>query len=150
MPADFGWPKLTPPTKEELADCVAFYVDGGVLGKNPSPIGVYWSVYLDHPPEKPRGIVVNRRESREHTTNNEAEWMAVREALLYAGRHFPGRNLVIYSDSKLIVLQFCGQYRNKVERLHRMMSEVRALATYFPKVHVLWKSRWEMVRRLGH
>lgn len=136
--------------KEALGQGIHFYVDGGVFGHNPSPRGVYWSVYLDHPRENPRGVVIHKAESREHHTNNEAEWLAVGAALQYAQEHFPREHLVIFSDSRLIVLQYIGRYQNKIARLHRMMTEVQLQAATFPSVRLFWKSRWEMVRRLGH
>src|SRR6188474_2329611 len=102
---------------------IRFYVDGGCLGKNPSPRGVYWSVFVEAPGN--RRVVVHKKQSPVHHTNNEAEWLAVQSALEYAERFYPQEHLLIYSDSRLIVKQFNREWRNKIARLHRLMSAVR-------------------------
>jgi len=125
---------------------IRFWVDGGMLGhQNPSPEGVYWSVFC-----QPPGQVVLRGRSAKHHTNNEAEWLAVRGALQYAKVRFPNHHIRIYSDSMLIVKQFSGVWRCKVARLYILMYECRTLATSFPKCKVQWRPREQMLNRLGH
>ena len=126
---------------------IVFYVDGGMLGgKNPSPIGVYWSVWC-----APPGEIVLCEESREHHTNNEAEWLAVMAALRYAHQHHPKETVIhIYSDSNLIVQLFRGRWQAKNLRMRRLRLESLQLAAVFPTCVVEWRPRWEMVKRLGH
>ena len=127
---------------------VKFWVDGSVLGKNPSPIGVYWSVYRSTNVHE--GVVIERERSEEYHTNNEAEWLALRAALNYAHLHYEGWRVRIYSDSMLIVKQFSGKWRSRIFRLHKLLHECRRLAEGFKECKVEWRPREEMLERLGH
>lgn len=121
-----------------------YWVDGGVLQRNPSPVGVYWSIVLEGDPSGPR-----RYDDKHLRTNNEAEWCAVREAL----RHALARELrpvVIYSDSLLVVNQYNGRYAVRAARLLRLRVECRLLASRLPFVALQWRPREELVARLGH
>ena len=69
------------------SNTVRFWADGGMLGgRNPSKVGVYWSAYRVLP-EGGEELVIKRRESKEHFTNNEAEWLALRAVLHFAAIH---------------------------------------------------------------
>ena len=129
---------------------VKFWADGGMLGKtNPCPDGVFWSVYCQ--PEGQRGeIVIERQQSKAHTTNNEAEWLALGAALCYACKHYRTDELVIYSDSELIVNQFNKVYRINQERLRVLAVACWELAAHFSQCTLMWQPRREMVQRLGH
>jgi ribonuclease HI len=131
-----------PPLKQ-----VVLYCDGGMLGgRNPSPEGVYWSVFC-----APPGCVVERDETAEYHTNNDAEWLAVHAAFGYAIKYHPDAHTVqIYSDSSLICHLFNGIWRCKNTRMVSFLRGARELASRFPNVSVDWKPRRELVRRLGH
>jgi ribonuclease HI len=88
-----------------------------------------------HPP------VTIRRLAGHYTTNSEAEWLALREALTYALNNFPTEPVVIYSDSKLIVNQFNGQFATRVERLLPLRDECLQLASHLPFVAVQMPKR---------
>jgi ribonuclease HI len=128
-------------------DDLTFYVDGGMLGdRNPSPEGVYWSVWC-----APPGSVVLHEQSTEHHTNNEAEWLALQAALRYALKHHPkASRIMVYSDSQLVVQLFNGRWKASNARMIEMQRETRRLMVDFESCQVRWKPRIEMVRRLGH
>lgn len=128
---------------------VQFYVDGGVIGRNPSATGVYYSVVVIPPDARPQWVC-EREADYGYTTNNDAEWLAVLRALRYAADHYAGTPIVIYSDSRLVTRQFAKQWRVRIERHHRLMGECRQLAHRFPTCWVVWKRRDEIVAKLGH
>ena len=129
---------------------VTLYVDGGVFGFNPSPRGVYWSVQL------PDGTVLRKQDKLgkghqpKFTTNNEAEWLAVREALQWAIEHTPKRPLTIYSDSQRVVECYNQRKNIKIERLIRLFYDCKRLAEQLPMVTVKWVPRSISLERWGH
>lgn len=126
---------------------VMFYVDGGVKGRNPSPRGVYWSIRCE---EKDASPVTIRKDSQEYHTNNDAEWLALREALHYACEHHTDRPIVIYSDSRLVVNQFNGKSAAYEPRMIAFRDECQALVEQLKWVAVMWRSREKIVEKLGH
>lgn len=134
------------------------YADGGTIGEvNPSPNGVYWSFGV----ETPDGFrVEGHDESPAHTTNNEAEYLALIAALQYAFRVYSDHSigfhgvLIIRMDSQLIVNQFMGRWRVKEIRLLQLYKVACALSEKLElhgiPVTVEWVSRDELVTRVGH
>lgn len=141
------------------------YVDGGVLGRNPSPRGVYWSMRVEGDED------VTRKEDRNYHTNNDAEWLALREGLRWAVDHQVTRPIVIYSDSRHVVDCFNEKKRIKIERHLRLFYECKRLAGQLKFVGVKqperprdkprwwplgrkwpedWRPRDEIVQQLGH
>jgi len=123
------------------------WVDGGVFGSNPSPRGTYWSVRLEAWDGAP---VVIRKRSGEYDTNNEAEWLALRELLLYCTHNPHDLPILVYSDSRLIVNQFNGKNAANDPTMRRLRDECRALAGQLRFVVVKWTPRTEIVKKLGH
>lgn len=139
---------VTSPT--EYPHWIKFWVDGGILmaARNSRKTrGVYWSMRCENGAEKP---VIIRRQDRGYKTNNDAEWLAVKEALLYAAEHHTTQPLIIYSDSKLVVNQFNGEWRAKIARHHRLRTECRELADRLKFVVLQWVPRQVNVEKLGH
>lgn len=144
---------------------VRCWVDGGVIGHNPSPRGVYWSVRIENFRNGDRPISIRKR-TRAYRTNNEAEYLALREVLLWLNEKEVKMPVVIFSDSKLIVNQFNGRFATNVPALVRLRDECKALAERLPKKVILTlagmginhegkivrveKPRAVMVRKLGH
>ncbi len=122
------------------------WVDGGVLGKNPSPNGVYWSVAIEGGPEP----VMLRRRSTEHHDNSDSEWLAVREALTYIVEHKLDQPVVIYSDSRFVVQQFHGVYAIQQARHRAYYEACKNLAMQLPWVALKWVPRDKIVEKLGH
>lgn len=136
------------PASTEPIRWVRCWADGGVHGSNPSPLGVYWSVCVEVQGQPP---VMLRRGSKEYSTNNEAEWLALREAIRYVLEHHPGMPAVIHSDSKLAVNQFNGIYALREARLRGFLEECRELAAAMQnRLIVLHVPRAQIVKRLGH
>lgn len=129
---------------------IKFFCDGGNVmsgRRKKAIIGVYWSMRC----EGPEGVVVIRKRDLErYKTNNDAEWLALREALLYASTHHASMPIVIYSDSQLVVKQFNGEWRAKIARHHVLRSECRRLAEQIKFVIVQWVPREVNVAMLGH
>lgn len=128
------------------------YVDGGVVGGNPGDF-VYWSVGWEIAGETT--VVINRAESHEHTTNNQAEYLAIIAGLEYALENWMciDRRLVIRSDSQVVVRQITGQYTAK-KKFHELRGEAWELIANLDareiEVQIEWVSRKENVKRLGH
>lgn len=76
-----------------------------------------------------------------HGTNNEAEYLAVAEALKYA--HEAGATRVeVHSDSQLVVRQLDGIYSIKQGHLRKRCRDVLELARAFPDgVKYVWHKR---------
>lgn len=130
---------------------VKYYADGGTLmaarGSRRTR-GVYWSVRCEDPSqEKPTMI---RKQSLEYRTNNDAEWLAVTEAMQHAAQFHTAMPIVIYSDSQLVVRQYDGRYRAKIARHHRWRDECRRLASGLTFVIFQWVPRAVNVEKLGH
>lgn len=129
-----------------------YYCDGGTLDRNSQhSAGVYWSVYDDV-----AGIFLTQRKvSTEYHTNNEAEYLAVIQALthLLESNHVPTL-AIIFSDSQLIVNQIKRKWRTKNPRLEKLLKEAQSLIKQLDvvgwNVGVQWVSRVETSRRLGH
>lgn len=134
---------------------ISLYVDGGVLGKNPSVEGVYWSVARDCPDGSHKRLV-ERAQNKTYFTNNDAEYLAVLEALSQVGAIGVknGDKVVIHSDSQLIVNQVNGKwsvYEERLANLKRLVSQgIEFYTRSGVEVEVTWVRRQENVKRLGH
>jgi ribonuclease HI len=128
---------------------VQFWCDGGVLGKNPSPRGVYWSVAVSVA-NAPCRIVVSRKKDPTYHSNQDAEWLALREALTYAAVHFAGGSIIVHTDSKFVVNQWADTWRTTIARHALLKHECRRLAAELAAVAVVWRPRRMLVYRLGH
>lgn len=129
---------------------VKFYVDGGTLmaARNTRRTrGVYWSMRCEVPETAP---VFIRQQSLQWKTNNDAEWLALCEACLYAVRHHPDKPLVIYSDSMLVVKQINGEWRTKIQRHHTWRAICRRAIEQCKFVVIEWVPRKVNVEKLGH
>lgn len=108
--------------------------DGGARG-NPGPAGIGVSI------KSPRGkVLAEVSEAIGAATNNVAEYTAVKRAFERAAE-LGATDVLIRSDSKLLIEQLKGNYRVKNPTLQRLHAEVRALARGFAKVE------YEHVRR---
>jgi ribonuclease HI len=95
--------------------------DGAARG-NPGPAGIGVVITT------PRGRVVDRiARGIGIATNNVAEYSAVLEGLKRA-KELGATDVVLRSDSKLLIEQLSGRFRVKNPTLQRLHSEVRATA----------------------
>lgn len=128
------------------------YIDGGTLGRNPSSEGVYWSV-VGTSDGGMNDFAISRRTSKLYTTNNEAEYCALIDALYEIGVRGP-LTATIHCDSRMVVEQINGRWKVKNDRLkalhHFATSAVAGLKLNGTEVHIVWVPRAENVERLGH
>lgn len=111
---------------------LVIHTDGGSRG-NPGPSAI--------------GVVINAPDGKHlesfgryigETTNNQAEYKAVIEALKAAPKYAPQR-LRFFLDSELVVKQLNGVYRMKNPDLAPLFHEIKAMAAHYDTTfeHVL-------------
>jgi probable phosphoglycerate mutase len=106
---------------ESTSGRIVVYIDGGARG-NPGPAG--FGVRI----ERPDGELVEEiAESIGVATNNVAEYSALIAALEWARRH-GYRELLVRSDSLLLVQQMLGNYKVKNAGLQPLHARARLLA----------------------
>lgn len=103
---------------------VIINIDGGSRG-NPGPGA---SAYVIK--NVSGQILAQEGHFMEHCTNNQAEYTALRLALIKAAE-LKATELEIISDSLLLVKQYLGEYKIKNADLAARMSEIRQLAKPF-------------------
>ena len=98
--------------------------------------GNYWEQTFDLP---------------EYRTSNESEYMAVIKALEFLSKEVPpDANILIQSDSKLVVLQCKRKWRVKARNLRPLRARVFDLMKRFGNVEFQWISGKEVKQILGH
>jgi ribonuclease HI len=110
-------------------DTVIIHIDGAARG-NPGPAA--FAFYLTRPGQPPEEV--NGRLGR--TTNNVAEYTALVRALTRA-RELNAGDVLIRSDSELLVKQMNGEYRVKNEQLKELYDEANALRRQLPAVRIV-------------
>ena len=111
--------------------------DGASRG-NPGPAGYGVSIV-----ERDGTIVEELAKGIGVTTNNVAEYTAALEGLRKAAE-LGADDVLLRSDSRLLIEQLSGRYRVKNPTLQRLHAEVRSVAKRFSRV------RYEHVRREGN
>lgn len=103
---------------------VKINIDGGSRG-NPGPgAAAYVICSMDGK------VLAQEGHYLPHCTNNQAEYTALKLALIKAGE-LGAKELFIQSDSLLLVKQFLGEYKIKHPDLAARMSVIRRLASSF-------------------
>lgn len=131
------------------------YCDGGVTGGRNPGTGTYWSVGKGTGENGMDTEVVIKDGTTRHKTNNEAEYLALNDAITYG---FENREdfdrVIIHSDSQLIVNQFNGTWTCGAEHLIPLRDKCQKNAAWLRSlgvdVDVVWVRREVNVRRLGH
>ena len=108
--------------------------DGAARG-NPGPAGIGAVIT-----GRGGAVLAEIAEGIGETTNNVAEYTAAREGLRRA-RELGATDVLLRSDSHLLVEQLSGRYKVKNERLKRLHAEVLEIAKDFSRVE------FEHVRR---
>lgn len=134
---------------------VHFYVDGGCVDGNPSKAGVYFSVAQDWPESKQWSVLVRKQVNPHYSTNNEAEQLAVQEALrIVLTRADTPERVIIHSDSLLTIMHITGEWKCREPSLWPFVVESRELLRQCRErgieVMLLHCDRKENVKRLGH
>lgn len=119
-------PPLPPAPPPQPGDTLIIYTDGASRG-NPGPAAVGW-VVLDSVGR----LVGEGGKTLGERTNNQAEYLAVQEVAKWVeqnlGREF---QLLIRSDSELIVKQLRGEYKVKDAELRELALKTISLLMYF-------------------
>ncbi|MER3501931.1 MAG: hypothetical protein IMHGJWDQ_001584 [Candidatus Fervidibacter sp.] len=110
------------------------FVDGSSQG-NQGPAGIGVVVY-----DEQGNLVTTLQTTLKSATNNEAEYHAVIEALKLA-RQLRAEEVILYSDSELVVQQLNGTYRVKSPALYRLYQEAIALARQFRRFSAVYIPR---------
>jgi ribonuclease HI len=93
--------------------------DGGSRG-NPGPGAVGFVVYENDKEIYKKGKCIG------HTTNNQAEYMAVLEALCFLEKDEKDKKEIIFRvDSELVVKQLNGEYKVKDRELKSLFLKIR-------------------------
>ncbi len=110
--------------KADNAETIEVYTDGGSRG-NPGPSGGGYGIY--------RGgkLVAKGSNFYGNKTNNQAEYLALRDALRHAYELFADLKLECYMDSKLAVEQMNGVWKVKSQNVRPLFEEVRRIADQF-------------------
>lgn len=135
----------------EYPHWVKVWVDGGTFmagRRTRKTRGVYWSACIENGTYSEP--VMLRTQDEHYKTNNDAEWLALREGLRYVAEHHTNMPIIIYSDSMLVVKQFNDEWRVKIARHHRIRTECLSLAKKLKFVAVQWVPREVNVEKLGH
>ena len=106
---------------------LTIYTDGGSRG-NPGP-GAIGILILDDK----SNIVKEHKEFIGHTTNNRAEYTAMIKALELAKTHSK-KEIICFSDSRLIVKQLSGEWKVKEKELLSLFQKVKQLEKNFESV----------------
>jgi len=106
---------------------VVAYIDGGARG-NPGPAG--FGVRLERPDG---GLIEEFAQSIGVATNNVAEYSGLIAALEWASRH-DCRQLLVRSDSLLLVQQMIGNFKVKNAGLQPLHARARLLAQQIGEV----------------
>ena len=110
------------------------YADGASRG-NPGP-AAYGAVVLD-----PAGVVIAEMgENLGIRTNNYAEYQGAIAGLRYVETNFPGSEVELRMDSKLVIEQLSGRWQIKhpelrelAQEAHRVMRGLRVTLTWVPR-----------------
>lgn len=119
-----------------MPEKLIIYVDGASRG-NPGPSAI-GGIILDENGEE----LEKFSEYIGEGTNNQAEYMALIEALKRAKKYNP-KVVEVRSDSELMVKQLEGQYRVKNAELANLSKEVKEIASEFKQVRFVHVPREE-------
>ncbi len=123
-PAFFNIQRASGQERFSVYQQVDLFTDGGSRG-NPGPAGAGFVISsVASGPILSRGIFLGP------TTNNVAEYTAVREGLA-AAKEMQAQSVRLFSDSQLLVRQLNGQYRVKSENLKGLYADCMELLASF-------------------
>ena len=117
---------------------ISVYTDGGSRG-NPGPSGFGVLIYEEAQSGEPRRIIAELSKFIGVKTNNEAEYLALVEALTWVRDNqinFNITNINFYSDSQLLVRQMQGHYKVKAPTIVPLHTLAKSLLN---ELHVEFK-----------
>jgi ribonuclease HI len=113
------------------------YTDGASQG-NPGPSAYAFIFVID------KEVVYQQTQFIGHQTNNQAEYRAIIEALTKA-RKKTNQNIIVYSDSELVIKQLKGDYQVRKKHLAVLFDKVLNFSKYFKNIefnHVPRTNKW--------
>lgn len=119
-----------------MTDELTIYTDGASRG-NPGKSAFGFAIYQDE-----RAIKMQAQTIPFNTTNNVAEYMAMISALSYLSANVekPAEaNVLVVSDSQLIIRQMTGEYRvkdDKMKQLHFIANKLEENFKTVSHIHV--------------
>lgn len=108
-------------------DLIKIFTDGGSRG-NPGPSASGFVIY-----DADDKIIVRSASYIGVTTNNQAEYISIRNALQYASKISP-KEVHAFMDSQLVINQLNGIYKVKNQDLWPIYKAVKDLSDKLPKV----------------
>lgn len=108
---------------------ISVYTDGGSRG-NPGPSGFGIVIYEDAQGGEPRRVIAQLSKFIGIKTNNEAEYLALIDALIWIRDNQAGFDITdadFYSDSQLLVRQMQGHYKVKAPTIVPLHSAAKSL-----------------------
>jgi ribonuclease HI len=121
------------------------YTDGGCKPKT----GTYGSFRIENDKGELYQIVRWAEFNTPVTTNNQAEYAILLEALLFVERMKPDK-ITVYSDSLLMIQQLNGEYEIKNANLAEWAKAVKEAMLAFSEVKLVHVPRKIIVEKLGH
>lgn len=115
---------------------LSVFTDGGSLG-NPGPSAIGFVVYLNKKIVEEFSLYIG------YSTNNQAEYTALIAALQSVKKHINKdvKEIIFYSDSKLMVNQINGYYKIKSQPIRKLFLEVQkkllVIKTPIKFIHIL-------------
>ena len=104
-----------------LRDKIIVRTDGG-SNPNPGRAGIAFTVERDGRLKCAYCEVVEGK-----ITNNEAEYLALLKALQFVSKNFPDSEVLVLSDSQLIVRQIKGEYKVRSKNLLKIKRDIDEL-----------------------
>ena len=123
---------------------IHIYTDGACQKKQGGYAVVLYQTKWDHEKQMdiPTTVLLEIGGFLGECTSNEAEYYAIEVALDLAQR-IGLENVLIHSDSELIVKQLNGQYQIKADNLKTLALRIHLKAKQFKHVYLKWVSREE-------
>lgn len=122
------------------------YCDGG--GNNKTNTGFYGSFYVED--QEMVRYPVGCREYAGLKTVNEAEYQTLILLLIWLYEHNITDEVLIHSDSMLVVQQMNKEWRVNSNSMKRLNNIAMTLLIRLPNVKIEWVSRKVIVKVLGH
>ena len=97
---------------------IQIFSDGGSRG-NPGPGAIGFAIFENSEVIYKHGATISV------CTNNQAEYQAVLDALLYVGKNIPDAQIEFFIDSELVVKQLNGEYKVKNQKLKPLFLKIR-------------------------
>jgi ribonuclease HI len=128
---------------------ITFYCDGACEPCNPSGIGVSAAIAFEGDvrgaagAQRPEPLIAKYAEIGRGAgmTNNRAEYAAVRWALRWSVKNIAHCEIVVFTDSQLVVRQINGEWACNKDHLRIFRDECRELIKELPYFRLEWVRR---------